>query len=186
MSIRLPFAAALAILAVAPIGAQIAPARVRVSPHETISAKIDDNRVTVTYGRPYSKDPKTGAVRPIWGGLVPFGKVWRTGADEATVLITQQPILLGGALVPAGAYTLFTVPAADGGAKLVVNRQVGQWGSDPYDEKQELVRVDLVKSALPVPLDQFTMGVEKGPAGGGVLKLAWEGTQYAVAFTVRK
>jgi len=63
----------------------------RVSPHETISMVIDGNRVTIVYGRPYTKDPKTGESRKIWGGLVPYGKIWRTGADEATLLITQKP-----------------------------------------------------------------------------------------------
>ena len=96
--------------------------RQRVSPHDTISSVIDGNRITVVYGRPYTKDPKSGEVRKIWGGLVPYGKVWRTGADEATLLITQKPLVLGGTAIPAGAYTLFTLPQADGSAKLIVNR----------------------------------------------------------------
>src|SRR3954453_3927628 len=100
----------------------------RVSPHETVGAVIDGDRVTVVYGRPYTKDPKSGEARKIWGGLVPFGKVWRTGADEATLLITQQDIQLGDATIPAGAYTLWTLPNQDGSAKLIVNKQVGQWG----------------------------------------------------------
>src|SRR5690242_794256 len=115
------------LLAALPLMAQ----QKRVSPHETVSAVIDGTRVTVTYGRPYTKDPKTGEARKIWGGLVPFGKVWRTGADEATTLIAQKPITIGGTAVPAGAYTLFTLPAEDGSAKLIVNKQVGQWGIGP-------------------------------------------------------
>src|SRR5450755_2419197 len=82
----------------------------RVSPHDTISTVIDGNRVTVIYGRPYTKDPKTGEARKIWGTLVPFGKVWRTGADEATLLITQQDMQMGDATIPAGAYSLWTLP----------------------------------------------------------------------------
>src|SRR6185436_206648 len=66
------------------------------SPHETTSAVIDGNRVTVTYGRPFTKHPKTGEVRKIWGGLVPYGKPWRMGSDEATLLITQKPVEIGG------------------------------------------------------------------------------------------
>src|SRR5271156_6227143 len=93
--------------------------RKRVSPHETTGAVVDGNRVTVVYGRPYTKDPKSGEIRKIWGGLVPYGSVWRTGADEATLLITQKPILIGGTTVPAGAYTLFTLPNEDGTAKLI-------------------------------------------------------------------
>src|SRR4051812_15337292 len=84
------------------------------SPHETTSAVIDGNRVTITYGRPYTKAPKTGEARKIWGGLVPYGKAWRLGSDEATVLITQKPIVLNGTDVPAGAYTLYMVPNESG------------------------------------------------------------------------
>src|SRR5476649_1075231 len=91
----------------------------RISPHETISAVVDGNRVTIVYGRPYTKDPKTGGPRKIWGGLVPYGKIWRTGADEATLLITQKPIVFGDTTIPAGAYTLFTLPQEDGTAKLI-------------------------------------------------------------------
>lgn len=159
-----------------------------VSPHETISQVFDgarNNRVTIVYGRPYSKDPKSGEVRKIWGGLVPYGKVWRTGSDEATLLITQKPIVIGETTIPAGAYTLFTLPQEDGTAKLIINKQVGQWGLS-YDEKQDLARVDLKKDAVETPVDQFTMAVGKNPSGGGVLKMMWENIQYAVAFTVQK
>src|SRR6202142_900481 len=82
----------------------------RFSPHETISAVIDGNRVTIIYGRPYTKSPKTGEMRKIWGGLVPYGAIWRTGADEATLLITQKPLAFGDITIPAGAYTLWTLP----------------------------------------------------------------------------
>src|SRR3954453_6070816 len=119
----------------------------RVSPHETVGAVIDGDRVTVVYGRPYTKDPKTGEPRKIWGGLVPYGKVWRTGADEATLLIAQQPMEMGGGTVPAGAYTLYTLPAEDGTAKLILNKQLDQWGTQ-YDEKQDLARIDLKKEDL--------------------------------------
>jgi hypothetical protein len=157
----------------------------RVSPHETISAVIDGNRVTVVYGRPYSKDPKTSDIRKIWGGLVPYGQVWRTGADEATLLVTQQPIEIGGTTIPAGAHTLFTLPQGDGGSKLIISNQVGQWGTQ-YDEKQDFARVDVTKGPLDKTVDQFTMAVEKNPSGGGVIKLMWENTQLSAAFTTKK
>jgi hypothetical protein len=164
----------------------------RLSPHETISTVIDGSRVTIIYGRPYTKDPKTGDVRKIWGELVPYGKIWRTGADEATLLITQRPIDLGGVTVAAGAYTLWTLPSADGKAKLIVNKQIGQWGISPrdpkqsYDQAQDVVRVDLKKEALEKPVDQFTISVAENPSGGGILKLAWENTQYSTMFAVKK
>jgi Protein of unknown function (DUF2911) len=160
----------------------------RVSPHETIGAVIDGNHVTIVYGRPYSKDPKSGEVRKIWGGLVPYGKVWRTGSDEATLLIAQKPIMIGETTIPAGAYTLFTLPAEDGSAKLMINKQVGQWGIGPgsYDETQNVAQIDLKKEALETPVDEFTMAVAKNPAGGGLIKLSWENTQYSAPFTVAK
>ncbi len=167
-----------------PVAAPAAP-RVRTSPHDTISARVDGNRVTVIYGRPYSKDPKSGEIRKIWGALVPAGKPWRTGADEATLLITQQPLDLGGTALPAGAYSLYTLPADDGSAQLLINKKIGQWGADPYDATQEFAKVALTKETLSAQLDQFTMAVEKNPAGGGVIKLLWETTQYSVPFTVK-
>ena len=178
------------LLVIALIGLGILPMMAqqkRVSPHETISAVIDGNRVTITYGRPYTKNPRSGEVRKIWGGLVPNGRVWRTGADEATTLITQKPLLIGETTVPAGAYTLWTLPAEDGSAKLIINKQVGQWGVGPgsYDEGQDLARVDLKKEALEKPVDQFTITIAKGGAGG-VIKLSWENTEYSLPFTVQK
>ncbi len=164
-----------------------APApRPRTSPHDTLSARIDGNRVTVVYGRPYSKDPKSGEIRKIWGTLVPAGKPWRTGADEATLFITQKTLDVGGTTIPAGAYTLYTLLAEDGSAQLLVNRNLGQWGADPYDASQEFAKIPLTQGALPAQLDQFTMALEKNPAGGGLLKLMWENTQYSVAYTVKK
>ncbi len=155
------------------------------SPHETTSAVVDGNRVTITYGRPYTKQPKTGEVRKIWGGLVPYGAAWRLGSDEATLLVTQQPITLGGSDLPAGAYTLYMVPSEEGTSKLAVSKRIGQWGV-PVDEKNDLARVDLAKGATKAPVDQFTMAVQKNPAGGGLIKLSWENAEYSVPFTVKK
>jgi|GEM_PF-112383 len=165
------------------------PARVNstggASPHETTSAVIDNNRVTITYGRPYTKAPKTGEVRKIWGELVPYGKAWRMGSDEATVLITQQPIVLGGTELAAGAYTLYMVPEENGVSKLAISKKLGAWGV-PVDEKNDIARVDLTKAATSAPVNQFTMAVQKNPAGGGLIKLSWENAEYSVPFTLKK
>jgi len=169
-----------AILCALPIMAQ----QKRLSPHETVSAVIDGNRVTVVYGRPYTKDPKTGENRKIWGKLVPYGKVWRTGADEATLLITQKAIVLGKTTIPAGAYTVYTLPAEDGSAKLIINKQIGQWGTE-YDEKQDLARIDLKKDPLGTPVDQLTIAIEKNSSSGGTLKMMWENTQFSAPITVQ-
>jgi hypothetical protein len=162
--------------------------RQRVSPHETINAVIDGDEVKLVYGRPYTVKPGTTEVRKIWGGLVPYGQVWRTGADEATLFTTAKPIMIGDFSLPAGTYSLFTIPAADGSAKLIINKKTGQWGI-PYDESKEaaneLTRIPLKKDDLDRNVDQFTMAIDKGPSGGGVLKMMWEKTEYSVPFTVK-
>jgi hypothetical protein len=179
-----------AVVAVAPVMAQAQKKQAqRLSPHETVSTKIDGKRVTLVYGRPYAKKPGTEEVRKIWGGLVPYGQVWRTGADEATLLLTEQPIVIGDLTLAPDCYTLFTYPAADGSAKLIVNKKVGQWGI-PYDEKKEaaneLGRVDLKKETLDNPVEQFTMAIDRGASGGGVISMMWETTKYSVPFSVKK
>ncbi|HRE82197.1 MAG TPA: DUF2911 domain-containing protein [Opitutaceae bacterium] len=162
---------------------QVQP-RPRFSPHETISQVIDGARVTVTYGRPYTNDPKTGEPREIWGKVVPYGKVWRAGADEATTLITQKPLVVEGATLPAGVYSLFFLPEQNGTSKLVVNRQYGHWGTQ-YDASQDLVRIDAAKETLTTPLDQFQISLLKKEGGGGVIRLAWASLQFSVPFSVQ-
>lgn len=93
----------------------------RVSPQDTVNASVGDAKITIVYGRPYTKDPKSGEKRKIWGGLVPFGKVWRMGANEATTLTTDKDITIGGTAVPAGSYSLYLWPE-EGAAKLIVNK----------------------------------------------------------------
>jgi len=154
-----------------------------VSPHETISATIGGNTVKITYGRPFSKKPGTDTVRKIWGELVPWDKAWRLGADQATTLVCEKAIVLGGTKVPAGTYTLYMVPSEKGVSKLAVSKTTGQWGI-PVDEKNDLARVDLTTAPLNPQVDQLTLSL--GPAaasGAGVLKIAWEKTQYSIEFT---
>ena len=174
--------------------------RQRMSSHDTTSGVIGGVRVMIVYGRPHTIKPGTTEVRKIWGGLVPYGKIWRTGADEATLLILQKPIVFGAATIPAGCYSLWTLPNEDGTGQLIINKQIGQWGEDPkdpanekapnavYDPGNDVARVDLKKSDLDKSVDQFTMAVAKDPdvAGGGLIELKWETTQYAAAFTVAK
>jgi hypothetical protein len=162
----------------------------RTSPHETLSATIGGRqgpRVTLTYGRPYSKAPRGNEIRKIWGALVPWDKAWRMGADEATLLVTQQPLMIGTTEIPAGAYTLYFVPSENGTSKLAFSKKLGGWGI-PVDESQDLARVDVRKDApLEKQVDQFTMAIENDQAsGGGVIKWMWENTQYSVPFTIKK
>jgi hypothetical protein len=100
-------------------------------------------------------------------------------------LITQKPIMFGETLVPAGAYTLYTIPSESGASKLAISKNLGAWGV-PVNEKNDLARVDMKKEPAEKQETQFTMAVAKNPSGGGVIKLMWEDTQFTVPFTIQK
>jgi hypothetical protein len=168
-------------------GIFLAPAKAqqsRISPHETISTVLGDrhsgNRITVTYGRPYTRDPKTGAPRVIWGGLVKWDVPDRLGADEATLLTVQQPVVIGDTLVPAGAYTLYTVPSQNGTSLLSISTNIGKWGV-PVDTAHDLARVALKRESLERPVDQLTLALTKEDSGGVTLSISWETTRFSVA-----
>ena len=182
-----------ALVGVAPVLAETVPltppARVRISPHETVSTAIGGKsgpRVTLTSGRPYSKDPKSGEIRKIWGGLVKWDKADRLGADEATLLLTQSPLQFGDVTIPAGAYTLYLVPSEAGVSKLAFSSNLGKWGV-PVDETHDVARIALAKAELSSQLDQLTLAVIGNAAGdGGTLAIQWEHTQFSAAFTLKK
>ncbi len=166
----------------------------RVSPHETISSYIGGNRrnggvlITITYGRPYSAKGGAGDVRKIWGGLVPWGKADRLGSDEATLLVTPVPLVIGETTVPAGAYTLYIVPSESGVTKLAISSNIGKWGI-PVDETHDVARVDLKKSSVEKQVDQLTLALAADPAApttGGLLTITWETTQFTLPFAVKK
>ena len=152
------------------------------SPHETTSVTIGRGgpRVTVTYGRPYAKG------RKIWGGLVKWDVADRLGSDEATTLITQQPLVIGDKTIPAGAYTLYIVPSENGATKLAFSTALGGWGI-PVNTAADVARVDLKKETLPSSVEQLTLAVKAdATTGGGVLTIAWETTQFSLPFTFKK
>ena len=119
--------------------------------------------------------------REIFGALVPFGEVWRTGANRATHFATDRALTLGGLAVPPGEYMLYTIPEADGGT-LIVNRQTGQGGTT-YNQDQDLGRVPMQILKLPSAVEAFTIGIED-TAEGGALVLQWDRTAFRVPFTV--
>jgi len=113
--------------------------------------------------------------------LAPAGKVWRTGADEATTLVTDKPLKFGSLSVPAGTYTLFTLPG-DAAWQLIVSKKTGQWGT-MYSEADDLGRVPMKVAKAGKPVEQLTISIDDTPAGG-TLNVSW-GTTVAVApFTV--
>jgi hypothetical protein len=156
---------------VAAAAAQQAPAArpAPASPRDTARGTVGGARVMVDYGRPYKKGRTIFAAN----GLVPYGQVWRTGANAATTLVTSADVTIGGTRVPKGTYTLYTVPGANGW-QLVVNRQTGQWGTD-YDQKQDLARIPMRATTLRTPVEQFTIAVE--PAA---LVMRWDTVQASV------
>ena len=135
--------------------------------------------ISVQYYRPNTKG------RKIFDGMEPYGIVWRTGANNATIVKLTDTITVEGHTLAPGAYSLFSIPGA-GEWTIIFNKNAAQWGAYAYDEKQDLARVDLKKEATAAPVDQFTMAVAKGTAGGGEIKFMWENTQYSAAFAVAK
>jgi hypothetical protein len=153
--------------------------KARVSPPGTAEFTFaDGKKVTINYSRPYMKDPKTGETRKIYGGLVPFDKVWRTGANEATSLKTDVALDIGGTKVPAGSYTIYSIPS-QGTSKLIINKQTGQWGT-VYDESKDLARIDLTVTDLPSTVEQFTIGFEKQTGDKATLNFDWENKRASV------
>jgi hypothetical protein len=125
--------------------------------------------VTIDYSSPRAKG------RKVYGELVPLGQVWRTGANEATTLVTPVDLTIGGTTVPAGSYTIFTVPNKDKWA-LVISKKTGEWGTDYPGQANDLTRVDMKVSTLPSPVENFTISLEK--AGNGAnLNIDWETTR---------
>ena len=138
-------------------------------------------RITVDYGTPSKRG------RDIFGSVVRWGELWRTGANRATHFSTTRALVLGGGTttleVPPGEYTLFSIPAPEGGV-LIVNHQTGQNGTG-YDQARDLGRVPMTRAALSEPVERFTIRVD--PAGGdrGVLRLQWDRSEFTVPFVVR-
>lgn len=148
----------------------------QLSGRDTVRATIAGAEIQIEYGRPRVRG------RAIMGGIVPWNEVWRTGANAATGLTTSADLLIGSAEVPAGSYTLYSLPRPDG-AELIVNRQTGQWGTE-YDPSLDLVRVPLTRRELAAPVEAFTIAIEPA-AGAAVLSLAWERTEWTVTMAPR-
>jgi hypothetical protein len=177
----LAVAAALASLAASEAAAQTRPPgnppRPVLSPRDTVAMEVGaGRRVYIDYGRPSMRG------RRIMGGLVPYGRVWRTGANAATTLVTDVDLELGGTALPRGTYTLYSIPTAAGWT-LIVNRQTGQWGTQ-YEPARDFARIPMRVSTLSRPVEQFTIELEPGRAGTGNLALSWELTRAWLPFRV--
>jgi hypothetical protein len=149
-----------------------------VSPRDSVKVTFNGRKITINYGKP------SVLGRKIFGAFVPYYKVWRTGAGAATTLMTETDLEVDGAVVPRGAYSLYTLPAEERW-KLIINKQTGQWGID-YDPQLDLARVDLNIKKLKSPIEDFTFKLEKNGNDGGTLKIEWANTSLSVPFHVSK
>ena len=154
-------------------GAQQEDKSKRPSPPAKAEVTLKGKTITIDYSRPFAKG------RKIVGGIVPFNQVWRTGANEATSFTTPIDLTIGDAKVPAGKYTLYSLPS-ENGWKLIINKQTGQWGTE-YDEKQDLARVAMQTSKTAQPVEQFTISFDKKGDDSAALVMQWENTSASVA-----
>jgi len=166
------FLAALAAGAI-PNEAQVA------SPPAKAACKFADGKtISVNYSSPRMHG------RKIFGGLVPFGEVWRAGADDATSFVPSADVVMGGKNVPAGRYTIFILPTA---AKwtLIISKQFGEFGIPYPGEQYDFARLDMKVSKLSAPLENFTISFD--PAGAScTMKLDWETTRASIDIAEKK
>jgi hypothetical protein len=151
----------------------------RPSPPEQAQCKFSDGKtITVDYSSPGAKG------RKIFGELVPYGQVWRTGANEATTFVTTAAISADGRDVPAGNYTIFTVPE-QGKWTLIVNKKTGEWGIPYKYESDELAKIPMSVSKTSAPVENFTIRFDQG-GNACTLNISWEETQASVKFSEKK
>jgi len=149
-----------------------------LSPRDTVRAAVGSAQLLVDYGRPRRRG------RVIFGDVVPYGAVWRTGANAATGFTTTKDVVINGVTVPAGDYTLWTVPEANGG-QLIINSQTKQWGTE-YDASKDFAKVPLQQEKLSEPLEQFTITIVPDSTGtSAVLHMDWEQTRFTATIAVK-
>ncbi|HKI44374.1 MAG TPA: DUF2911 domain-containing protein [Balneolales bacterium] len=144
------------------------------SPLDSAMATLDGAHLKIIYSRPSMRG------RKIWGSLVPYDTVWRTGANAATQFSTDKDLMVGNTKVPAGTYTLYSIYTPDSG-KLIINSQTGQWGT-VYNESRDFARIPMEKSNTDLH-EEFAISIDT-TGGKGYIRLAWDTTQYQVPFKV--
>jgi len=149
----------------------------RLSPPAKAEGTIAGKKITIDYSAPSMRG------RKIMGGLVPFDKVWRTGANEATTLVTEGDLMVGDLHVPKGTYTIYTIPNENEWT-LIINKQTGQWGTE-YNEDQDLGRVTMKVRKLEKPVELFVIEIRQGSkANTGSIAFTWENTEASVPIVV--
>lgn len=146
------------------------------SPKDTVEATLNSAHLQVIYSRPSKRG------RKIWGGLVPWNTVWRTGANAATQFSTDKDLHLNGTTIPAGTYSLYSIYTPDS-AKLIVNKQTGQWGTE-YHRDQDLARIDMEKTDALQPYEMFTISFDT-TGSSPRMQLTWDATRYQLPVAVK-
>ncbi len=147
------------------------------SPAQTTKGKIGDVDVAIKYNAPSVKG------RTVWGELVPYDKVWRTGANEATTISFDKDVMVEGQKLPAGTYAFFTIPGEKEWT-LIFNRETEQWGAYKYDDSQDALRVKVKPQMAKQTEEQMKFAVKESGKNTGQVMLMWE--KMTVPFTVKK
>lgn len=148
----------------------------KASPEQTISYNENGAEIAIFYCRPSKKD------RVIFGGLVPYGQWWRTGANEPTTLETSKDLNLNGETLKAGKYHIVTIPEANEWT-IVFNSDIPFWGTQ-YDESKDVLRVKAPVETMATPAEMFTITFEK-PNGQDAVVFTWDQTKVALPFVVQ-
>jgi len=163
----------LALAAAAVTVAAMRPQNPPASPPAKASCDLGGGKnITMDYSSPRAKG------RKIFDGLVPYGKIWRAGANAATTFVTTADLKVGGTDVPAGSYTIFTIPEADKWT-LVISKKTGEWGTAYPGPSEDLARIAMKVGATSGPVENFTIAFDKG-ASGCTLHMDWEKTSASV------
>jgi hypothetical protein len=149
----------------------------KASPAKTASMRIANTDIAINYSAPSVKD------RKIWGQLVPYGQVWRTGADEATVFSTSTEIQIDSLTLPAGKYALFTIPGETEWT-VILNKEYDQWGAFNYDPAKDAIRFTTKPTILGSHTEELSFSLLEVAGTEGEAKLAWEKLMLSFSFKV--
>jgi Protein of unknown function (DUF2911) len=148
-----------------------------LSPRDTVRSTVGNVSITIDYSRPHARG------RVLIGNVIPYDRVWRTGANAATQFTTSAPIRLAGFQLAAGTYTLWTIPHQNG-VDLIVNGQAGQWGTE-YNGSRDVGKAPMQSATLSTPVDQFTISVTASDARHGTLTMEWGSFRWTAPIEVR-
>jgi len=143
------------------------------SPTQTVKQEFAIGSVTLTYSRPSAKD------RKIYGDLVPYNKLWRTGANAATRIVFSDPVEMGGKMIDTGTYVLYTIPGADSW-EVILNKGLGNWGIDGYKETEDVARFKVPSSKIKNKIETFTMEFSNVTPTSCSLEIKWENTAVSI------